>query len=646
VGTIGSFDIDAAGAWTFTANSAFDNLNTGDSVNETFNVTSVDGTTSTVQIAINGSNDSAAVSSASVTLDENDVALTTSGVLTSTDVDNDDNVFTAGNTVGTIGSFDIDAAGAWTFTANSAFDNLNTGDSVNETFNVTSVDGTTSTVQITINGSNDAPTLSNVITDQTTEEDTPFSFTVPANTFDDVDTGDTLLYSASLGDDSSLPSWLSFDADTQTFSGTPDNNDVNEFNVKVTATDTGGLSASDEFSFTVNNVNDAPVLTNPIADQATLEGEQFDYQLPANSFTDDDVIHGDVLTLSAVLADGSALPDWLTFDATTQTFTGTVPYDAAGEILVQVSATDSAGISVSDVFELNMINVLNGNQHKNVIFGTSNEDIINGFGGNDKLFGLADNDILNGGAGNDRLYGNEGNDELNGEAGNDKLIGGLGDDTLNGGSGNDKLEDWYGNNILDGGEGKDKLIGGYGDDQLFGGAGNDKLEDWYGNNLLQGGDGNDELLSGAGNDTLHGGAGFDWIEGGRGDDTYLFNLGDDIDIINEQQGEDILRFGVGINEDDLWFWRDNKDLNIGIIGTDDQITIEDWYKHNHHGWGYPDKRIEQFELSDGSALLENQVQQLVDAMASFSVPSSGNLDVPQSIQDDVQSVITTAWQAA
>ena len=59
---------------------------------------------------------------------------------------------------GTIGNFSIDAAGNWTFTANSAFDSLNVGDSVNETFNVTSVDGTPSTVQITINGTNDAAT--------------------------------------------------------------------------------------------------------------------------------------------------------------------------------------------------------------------------------------------------------------------------------------------------------------------------------------------------------------------------------------------------------------------------------------------------------------------------------------------------------
>ena len=36
---------------------------------------------------------------------------------------------------------------------------MNVGDNVNETFNVTSVDGTPSTVQITINGTNDGPVI-------------------------------------------------------------------------------------------------------------------------------------------------------------------------------------------------------------------------------------------------------------------------------------------------------------------------------------------------------------------------------------------------------------------------------------------------------------------------------------------------------
>ena len=73
-------------------------------VNEVFNVTSVDGTPSTVTVQIDGSNDVATVSSASVALAETNAAVSTSGTLTATDVDNPDNTFTAATIVGAIGT--------------------------------------------------------------------------------------------------------------------------------------------------------------------------------------------------------------------------------------------------------------------------------------------------------------------------------------------------------------------------------------------------------------------------------------------------------------------------------------------------------------------------------------------------------------
>ena len=100
-GTYGSFSIDADGNWAFTANSAFNSLNVGDSVSDTFNVSSIDGTPSTVTVTINGTNDAATVSSASVALAETNAALTTSGTLTSSDVDNPNNKFNAANLTGT-----------------------------------------------------------------------------------------------------------------------------------------------------------------------------------------------------------------------------------------------------------------------------------------------------------------------------------------------------------------------------------------------------------------------------------------------------------------------------------------------------------------------------------------------------------------
>ena len=195
VGTYGDFAIDASGAWTFDANAAFNELNVGDSYTETFNVTSEDGTASTVEITINGTNDAATVSSATVALTETDAPLSTSGTLTATDVDNTDNAFVASTVVGTYGDFAIDAAGAWTFDANAAFNELNVGDSYTETFNVTSEDGTASTVEITINGTNDAATVSSA-TVALTETDAPLS-TSGTLTATDVDNTDNAFVASS-----------------------------------------------------------------------------------------------------------------------------------------------------------------------------------------------------------------------------------------------------------------------------------------------------------------------------------------------------------------------------------------------------------------------------------------------------------------
>ncbi len=61
------------------------------------------------------------------------------------------------NVAGTNGVFNIGTDGAWSYVANSAFDSLNVGQSVSDTFTVASNDGTTSAVTVTINGTNDAP---------------------------------------------------------------------------------------------------------------------------------------------------------------------------------------------------------------------------------------------------------------------------------------------------------------------------------------------------------------------------------------------------------------------------------------------------------------------------------------------------------
>lgn len=198
---------------------------------------------------------------------------------------------------------------------------------------------------------NAPPLLANPITDQTAVEDAAFRFTVPANAFTDAD-GDVLVYTATLDDGSALPAWLSFDAATRTFSGTPAQADVGAVDVRVTASD-GQASVADVFQLTVQNVNDAPVVATPIADQIALEDAAFSFIVPAGAFADAD---GDVLSFAATRADGSALPAWLTFDAATRTFSGTPAQADVGALDVRVTASDGAA-SASDIFTLTVVDV-------------------------------------------------------------------------------------------------------------------------------------------------------------------------------------------------------------------------------------------------------------------------------------------------
>ena len=110
--------------------------------------------------------------------------------------------------------------------------------------------------------------MSNPIANQSSNEDTAWSFKIPANTFSDADSPNLTL-AASLTDGSPLPSWLAFDPVTATFSGTPTANDNGTVSLKVVASD-GIFSVADTFTLNVVPVNDAPTVTSGTASLATI----------------------------------------------------------------------------------------------------------------------------------------------------------------------------------------------------------------------------------------------------------------------------------------------------------------------------------------------------------------------------------------
>ena len=271
--------------------------------------------------------------------------------------------------------------------------------------------------------------------------------------------------------------------------------------------------------------NNAPVLSTPLSDQVAAQGGAFNYTVPSNAFTDPD--EGYDLIYSATLADGSALPSWLFFDAETLTFSGTP--DTLGTRSVRVTARDIGNLTVSDIFDIT-VSVQNL-----TLNGTSGLDTLNGGSGNDTLNGLA---------GNDKLIGNAGNDRLDGGTGNDTLIGGTGDDTYIVNSATDVITEAL-NEGLDNVQSSVTYTLAANVENLsltgtaaINGTGNTL------DNVLIGNNANNTLTGGAGNDSLDGGLGNDTMRGGTGNDTYVVNISTDIVTENANEGTDTVESSV------------------------------------------------------------------------------------------------------
>lgn len=555
---------------------------------------------------------------------------------------------------------------------------------------------------------NHAPTVNSMISTIKAKQGVTLNYKFASNIIVDQDAWDkNLNYKITLntkdasGQYQSIPSWLSFDPTTQTLVGTPPSDFSGNLSFFYWGTDMFGNGTATSFTLNVAPPNQAPTVANAIADQTAASGKAFSYSVPSTTFKDPD---NDALSYTATQENGSALPIWLSFNASTRTFTGTPP-DGVSPINLKITAKDTANNSVSDVFTLSFVAqnlTLNGTANADTLTGGLGDDTLNGLAGNDTLKGGAGNDKLNGGLGADTMIGSTGNDTYvidnisdiiteNTNEGIDTVqssitytlgnnlenltltgttaINGTGnalDNVIIGNSAINTLTGGAGNDTLDGGAGADKLIGGLGDDSYIidntgdiitenANEGNDLVSssitytlaanteklvltgtaaiNGTGNtldNVLIGNSAANTLTGGAGNDTLDGGIGNDTLLGGAGNDTYLYQANQGVDTIdNAGGGNDIISF-TSIDDARLSYHKDGNDL---VVLIDKDLTQQ--VRVKNHFVTTTDTAIDGIIAKSGTLITASSIATKLTALPIVTVPDmSGNDTLRDTLGND------------
>jgi len=219
---------------------------------------------------------------------------------------------------------DFSAAGNWSGTETIIFKATDTGGLFIE-----------DTIDVTVNPVNDAPWIFPVISDQIKDEDAtpwPLILSINENDVEDID----LNLNWNVSDVNASLFTTSFDVNNNIITFTPVANAFGSDNINLTLTDSGGLTASQIITVTLNPVNDAPVFTGSIANVSFDEDTNLADAFNLNDYFSD--VDGDTLSYSVsgnssvivnIDANGnvsfSALPDWngaeiLIFTATDPSF--------------------------------------------------------------------------------------------------------------------------------------------------------------------------------------------------------------------------------------------------------------------------------------------------------------------------------------
>ena len=378
----GSFSL-TAGTWTYTLDqSAVQNLDASDVVNDTITYTATDGSTQQITVTITGTDDASVitgtVTGGVVEGNVGDAPVTATGSIAISDVDDDDSptfndvASTAGDNA--YGSFTL-TAGAWTYTLDqSAVQNLDAGDVINDTITYTATDGSTQQITVTITGTDDASVLSGTVTGAVVEGnvgDAPVTAT-GSIAISDVDDDDNPTFNdvASTAGDNA---YGSFTLTAGTWTYTLDQSAVQNLDASDVVNDTITYTATDgatqQITVTITGTDDASVITGTVTG-AVNEGNVGDAPVTATGSIaisdvddDDNPTFNDVASTAGDNAYGS-------FTLTAGTWTYTLDQSAVQNLDASDVVIDTITYTATDGATQQITVTITGTDDTSVITGT------------------------------------------------------------------------------------------------------------------------------------------------------------------------------------------------------------------------------------------------------------------------------------
>ncbi|GGJ45053.1 ExeM/NucH family extracellular endonuclease [Deinococcus roseus] len=284
----------------------------------------------------------------------------------------------AGSTVGTFSSTDVDAGDSFTYTLVSG-----TGSTDNTSFTIT---GNALTINaspdfeakssysirvrstdagglffekqftISINNVNETPTDIG-LSASSINENVSAGSTVGTLSSTDVDAGDSFTYTLVSGTGSTDNTSFTITGNALTINASPDFEAKSSYSIRVRSTDAGGLFFEKQFTISINNVNETPT---DIGLSASSINENVSAGSTVGTLSSTDVDAGDSFTYTLVSGTGSTDNTSFNILGNALRISNSPNFEAKSSYSIRVRSTDAGGLFFEKQFTITIVDVNEG----------------------------------------------------------------------------------------------------------------------------------------------------------------------------------------------------------------------------------------------------------------------------------------------